>query len=233
MKTQLFLIHYAGGNCYSYQFLLPHLSAFDVHVIELPGRGKRMQESILDNFSMAIDDLYNCISAKRNGNPFIIYGHSMGSELGFVLTSRFEAAGNMPLHLIVSGNPGPGIRENKNRHKMEHDDFVMELKKLGGVPDEFFESSELFEFFEPVIRADFKIIETKDDITAIRIQTPVIALMGSEEEHHEHIDNWKNFTRGNFQSQLMEGDHFFIFKHPQKLKEVITSRTVAPKEIIL
>jgi external thioesterase TEII len=45
-KPQLFLLHFAGGSCYSFQFMLPYLKDFNVLPIELPGRGRRIKESL-------------------------------------------------------------------------------------------------------------------------------------------------------------------------------------------
>jgi surfactin synthase thioesterase subunit len=221
MKPQLFLFHYAGGNCYSYQFLYSFLSVFEIHALELPGRGKRMTEALPENFSDAAADLFLQIKERLNGEQFFIYGHSMGAELGFVITYMLEAIGNPPAALFVTGNPGPGIRKNKNRHKMEHDAFVKELRELGGISEEFFENQELMEFFEPIIRADFRIIETKDDISGIRLKTRITAVMGDSEEDHDHISNWQKFTRGVFRSELLKGDHFFIFEQKQRMAEII------------
>ncbi len=61
-KPQLFLLHFAGGNRYSFQFLLPQLSAFNVVALELPGRGNRLNEPLLDNFNEAASDLYQQVT---------------------------------------------------------------------------------------------------------------------------------------------------------------------------
>ena len=56
-KTQLFLLHFAGGSCYSFDFLNDTLSKkFECHALELPGRGKRNQEKLLLHKEEAIQD---------------------------------------------------------------------------------------------------------------------------------------------------------------------------------
>ncbi len=49
-KTQLFLLHFAGGNYYSFRFMFPQLNEFEIIPVELPGRGKRMKENLLKDF---------------------------------------------------------------------------------------------------------------------------------------------------------------------------------------
>jgi external thioesterase TEII len=220
-KPKLFLLHFAGGNCYSFQFLVSLLGGFDVEALELPGRGRRMQEPLLTDFNKAAEDMYRQIRAKLNGADFLIYGHSMGAYLGLKVANWLEADGKPPLALLVSGNAGPGMRDKKNRYLLGHDEFVLELRKLGGVPEELFENRELFDFFEPVLRADFEIAERNNIEEATAVNAPLYAIMGSEEEKADFISNWGRFTHSLFSAEILSGDHFFIHKHPHRIAQII------------
>ncbi len=108
MNKQLFLLHFAGGNKYSYNFLQSKLkSDIEFIPIELPGRGARFEENLIRDKEEAIQDLFLQIKDKRNGKPYVIYGHSMGAILGFSVTEMLEKENDAPNYLIVSGNPGP------------------------------------------------------------------------------------------------------------------------------
>ncbi len=222
-KQQLFLLHFAGGNSYSFQFLKPYLEhKLEFIPIELPGRGKRMGKELLKDKNKAIQDYFNQIKSKRNGQPYAIYGHSMGADLGLDLTSKLEGIGDPPIALVVSGNAGPGIGVQKNRHLMENDEFKDELRLLGGVPDELLSNEELFELFRPILKADFELLE-KEFYTPInfKLSTPIYAMMGSEEEDVTFIDNWKEYTLGNYNRDVFQGNHFFIYKYPNRISEII------------
>jgi external thioesterase TEII len=221
-KPKLFFLHFAGGNCYSYQFMLPHLDEFDVIFLELPGRGKRMMEDLVKDYSTAVADYYDQIVKRINGVGFVIYGHSMGATLGWGVTKKLEENNIFPVSLIVSGNAGPGVGEQRShRHTLPENLFVEELRKLGGAPEDLYENKELFEFFEPILRADFEVLEKEEIVFEGTLKTPVYALMGKQEENARHIENWKNYVASSFSSQLMEGDHFFIHKHPQSIASII------------
>lgn len=221
-KPKLFCLHFAGGNCYSYQFLLSHLNRFEVIFLELPGRGKRMMEDLIKEYDEAIDDYYRQIEQKLDGSEFIIYGHSMGATLGWEVTKRLEENGSFPVSLIVSGNAGPGVgAEKKERHKLPEHLFVEELRKLGGLPEEFYENRDLFEFFEPILRADFEVLEKNEIVFKGTIKTPLYALMGDQEENAAYIENWKKYVSGPFTPEVLEGDHFFIYKHPEPIAGLI------------
>lgn len=228
-KPQIFLLHFAGGSCYSFEFLRKHISKeFEFVSLELPGRGKRYDESLLLNRRDTIIDYTKQIQSLRNGKPYVIYGHSMGATLGLSVTKNLEDLRDFPSHLIVSGNAGPGIKDfdnkgkQKRRYAMNDSELKQELRKLGGVPEEILEDDNLYGFFSPIIRADFEVLE-KDFNTNLDfvLKTPIYALMGSEEKNHKNIKNWKRFTHCKFQFKILRGDHFFVNNHPQELAKVI------------
>lgn len=220
-KPQLFLLHFAGGNCFSFQAMTAALNDFEVISLELPGRGRRMDEALLTDFDLAARDFYDQISRRLTAPVFLIYGHSMGAYLALRVTHMLESSGKTPEYLIVSGNPGPGVRDNKKRYLLTGDAFVSELKKLGGVPEEFLMNKELFDFFEPILRADFEVSEKNALDMEPAVMAPIFAVMGSQEDNVEKISNWSRFTRSHFQYEIMEGDHFFIFQHADKIARVV------------
>jgi surfactin synthase thioesterase subunit len=220
-KTQLFLLHFAGGNCYSFQFLFPLLKEFEVIALELPGRGKRMMENLLTNFDDAAEDIYQQIASKRNAAGCMIYGHSMGAYLGLKVSHMLEQ-NNLPVdYLIVSGNAGPGVPSSKIRYLMEQEPFIEELKILGGIPSSFFEEPELMSFFMPILRADFEIAERNGLTQDLIVNTPIFAMMGTEEEKVGKISNWGKFTSKKFNHCLLPGGHFFINDHGPQLADVL------------
>lgn len=222
-KTQLFLLHFAGGNRYSFQFMAPFLKDFEVIALELPGRGMRVNENLLKDFELAAQDIYNQITNRLTSPKFVIYGHSMGAYLALRVSNMLEKIDKSPAYLFVSGNSGPGNSDRKNRFLLENDDFLEEVKKLGGISDEFIENKELLEFFVPILKADFEIAEKNEIEMESAIQAPLHAMMGSEEEKVEEISNWGRFTKSNFSYEILKGDHFFINNHPEKIAHIIKS----------
>lgn len=228
MKFQLFLLHFAGGSVFSFDFLKKHLgSDIEFIALELPGRGKRYNEKLLKTLDESIEDYFNQIKKLRNENPFIIYGHSMGASLGLFLASKFEVINGSPSHLIVSGNAGPGIKKEEEivcYHKLDDIQFKEKLKKLGGMPQEVFDNEELYNHFAPIIRSDFECLDNLNSIqNDIQINTDIYAIMGDDEETSSKIDNWKKFTKGSFQNKIVSGNHFFIYDHPKEIAKIVVN----------
>ena len=223
-KPKLILLHFAGGNCYSFNFLNPFLTSFEVLTPELPGRGMRSGEKLIVDFELGAKDLFNQVNSfLSDDTPFIIYGHSMGGYFALKLTSMLENIGKRPACLFVSGNGGPGSDPNKERYKLQGEDFVAELRKLGGVPEEVIKEKEMLQFFEPILRSDFQLAAENGLETLDPVNVPIYALMGDKEETVEQISGWSKFTKNEFQSDVWEGGHFFIQQHPQKLGQLIKS----------
>ena len=105
---------------------------------------------------------------------------------------------------------------------MPKEEFISELKILGGAENEFLEDDELFSFFEPMIRADFEIVEKESDLDiGTKISTPIYACMGDEEKFCDQIQNWRKYTSSGFRSRLFKGNHFFIYNHAQEIAKII------------
>ncbi|TGE15079.1 thioesterase II family protein [Hymenobacter elongatus] len=229
-KPKLFLMHFAGGNCFSFQFLLPLLSDFEVFPLELPGRGRRMREPLIRDFDQAAKDMYHQVMQVLaldafSPSKFLIYGHSMGARLAFKVAGLLEKAHKAPQHIIISGSSGPSLMQNdrKIRHLMDTPTLKQELLSLGGLPLEILENAEVFDFFEPIIRSDFEVVERNQLGPFPPIQTPIYAVMGSEEETAPAITNWQQYTTAGFTSEVLPGNHFFIHQHPRRMAEIIQS----------
>lgn len=220
-KKQLFLLHFAGGSCYSFEFLRAYLTDFEFIPVELPGRGRRIHEKLLYNFEDASNDLFRQITKMLKTPEFLIYGHSLGALLAINVAKMLEHTGNPPLHIIATGNPGPGIKDYSCVFSLSKEDFKEYLKSMGGLPPEFFQENELFEFFEPIFRADFKLAED-DYLQYIRpVNVPIYVVVGSEEEFVGEIDNWRQYTHASFKGEVLQGNHFFIHNQQQRLAEII------------
>lgn len=222
-KPKIFLFHFAGGNAYSFQFLTPFWGDLIPVALELPGRGKRLREPLLYDFGAAALDLCNQVRSRLTAGPFLIYGHSMGAYLALRVCNMLEKTGASPDCLIVSGTTAPGVTIKEKRYLLGRDEFIEKVEELGGVPPELSGNQEFFNFFEPILRADFEITEKNDIAADPPVSAPIYAMMGDREENTDKIAQWTRFTRSSFGHQILPGDHFFIQKQPQKIAGIIRS----------
>ena len=211
------MLHFAGGNCYSYQAFLEHLQAFHVVRLELPGRGKRSKEPFINDSQQAVKDILGQILKASDLSNYVIYGHSMGAILGHRVAGLLAQLLLAPRCLIVTGNPGPGIVEQKSTRLFDlpREAFIEEIRQLGGTAEALFQETEVFNYFEPILRADFQIVENGQMQPAPVLPLPIFAAMGDAEPLSDQIEAWAAYTTAEFQSKIFSGHHFFINDDPQ------------------
>jgi external thioesterase TEII len=221
-KPTLLMLHFAGGNCYSFNPFNPFLKEFNLVMPELPGRGKRMNEALLKDFELAAEDLFQQVLKMVQTSAYLIFGHSMGASMALKLAGMLEGIGRPPAAIIVSGNAGPGTGRKEKTYLLDNSGFKAELSRLGGISSQVLDHEELFSFFEPVLRADFEIVH-KQPLHVTPVNIPVYAVMGSEEDTVSKIHNWEKYTTAGFDYEVLPGNHFFLFEHSGRMAEIIKS----------
>ncbi|MDM8559406.1 thioesterase domain-containing protein [Candidatus Parabeggiatoa sp. HSG14] len=217
-KITLYCLPFAGGNALSYRNFKTHITDIvDIKPLDLPGRGKRIKEPLLTNLEAIADDTLHQIKNDLNGQPYAVYGHSMGAVLGYVLTHRLINADlPLPMHLFFSGRRAPSVVDYKpQKHGLPKKDFLDYLQKLGGLPGEILENAELMDFFEPILRADFQAIETYIHKPTSPFDIPMTIMHGLKDKDVTHAEllPWQQETRQPISIKSFTGGHFFIFEH--------------------
>ncbi|MBA0882490.1 thioesterase II family protein [Flavobacterium undicola] len=210
---KIIFFSFAGGSKYSFQKLTNKTN--DIIVIENPGRGLRMNENLIIDIELLIEDLLEKVKNEiASCKDYIIYGHSMGALVGYLICQKIEELRlQKPLKLVVSGKKSPSAeREVKIAH-LPDQEFWQEVIKLGGIPDELQNHPELINFYTPILKADFTVIENYKYKKKEKLTIPVDVFYGSEEAIEEEMLGWKDETTAEVTITKMEGNHFFIYNH--------------------
>jgi surfactin synthase thioesterase subunit len=136
-------------------------SEIELCPIELAGRGSRLENPFYESIHDAVEDIFQIIKNDLEGD-YALFGHSMGSWLALELALKLKKMGyNDPLHVFFSGNRAPHmIRNEKVLHLLPDDEFIQEIYKIGGTSEELMNNKDLLDFFIPIVKSDYKIIET-------------------------------------------------------------------------
>jgi surfactin synthase thioesterase subunit len=132
----------------------------------------------------------------------------------------------LPEHLFITGTTGPSALEKKKRHLLPQDEFIKEIKDLGGMPDEILQSEDLLNFLEPILRNDFKNGEAYIYKNHGPLNIPMTVITGTEEDmEYEDVLLWKNESNlVNFMQ--MPGGHFFILQHIEEILKIISENLI-------
>jgi surfactin synthase thioesterase subunit len=228
-KVSLFCLPFAGGNKRSYRLFQERTPSFiNIVSLEYPGRGARIRENFASNANELVDDLYSQIKNLISRGKYAIYGHSLGGLVGFLLARKIISWERYPpMHLFVTGTSGPSStsRLEKQFHSMKKEDFFEQIKSFGGLPEEILKDEEMLDFFEPILRADFKLSETYIHENREPLPVPFTVITGAEESLEEQdIQLWQSESTFSVDFIKMKGYHFFILENADPIMKVISKK---------
>jgi surfactin synthase thioesterase subunit len=229
--VKLFCLPFAGGNKYSYRdYELNAPPYIQVVPLEYPGRGSRVKEGFETDMQQLVEKMYQDVKDDIGDTDYAIYGHSMGGIVAFFLVKKLlENNYRPPLHLFITGTTGPSSNSiiEKKRHLMTKPDFIEEIRKLDGCPEEILQNDELLDYFEPILRADFQVSETYSYEFDKPFDLPVTVITGTEEDmKEEDIQLWQKETTQAVDFRKMPGKHFFIFDYPKQVIDLVSRKIV-------
>lgn len=224
---RLFCFPYVGGAASVFRKWPERLaSRAEVFALQLPGRENRMSESpftdMQDVVSCVADEITPLLAAK----PFAFFGHSMGGVLAFELTRELRRRGlPLPSRLFVSASSAPQVADfaDPPRHTMPDDELIVELRRLGGTPEEFLEDEELLAILLPTLRADFSLFDTYRYPEGEPLPVPISIFGGLEDFAlpEEKLEGWRLQTTERVTMKMFPGDHFFLHSHePALVREI-------------
>tara|TARA_Y100001968_G_C19347110_1_gene712669 strand:- start:246 stop:944 length:699 start_codon:yes stop_codon:yes gene_type:complete len=226
--VRLFCLPFAGGNSHAYRDWAKHLGAdIEVDAVELPGRGRRSGEPLLLSMDALVDDALQQMRPRLEA-PYAIYGHSMGACLAYLLTHAIgDADLPVPLHLFCSGRNAPSVTgEDRGRHLLPRDDFIRELREMGGCPDAILNDHDLMDYFLPILRADFQAHASYAYQPRPPLGVALTAMMGTEDRETERaaVVEWQRETQHALDLVEYPGGHFFINDHLPAIARHISAK---------
>jgi len=246
-RNKIIAFPFAGGNSFSFQNIEKYIPPqFEWITLELPGRGTRFEEKLLKTTKAAVNDLFYQLKPLIQDGSYLFYGHSMGTLLGYELTKRLVKENmTLPVCLFVTGRGAPSKLEKEKWSDLPFDHFWKKIYEIGGLPKEFLKNDDLLDLFYPILKSDFKMIETyKYQKLESPLPVPIHVCIGKEEIGKEknkismdQIANWDNETTFPMNTEFLDGDHFFILKHAQlmaqKISQALTNGLVENRISIL
>ena len=216
-NIQLICLPFSGGSGFAFQPLIDHFpKSWEILTLTYPGRGHRIVEPLTHTMEHLLEDSWQQIR-KRLRPPYVLFGHSLGSTLAFLLAHKIkEERKTEPSHLILSGTDCPSVHNKKHfRYLFSKKDFKAKLHSYGGISPEILSSDDAFNFFEPIIRADFQVVETWKYQKKMPLNIPATVITGTEENMTlEEIATWQQEFKRLISFKKMKGNHFFLFEQP-------------------
>lgn len=218
-NLRLFCFPYSGAGASMFTKWVEKLpSTVELYAVQLPGRETRLVEPLFTRLPPLVEATAAALLPHLADKPFAFFGHSMGALLAFELArylrrTQRAADGLQPVHLFVSGHTAPQLGQRKPPiHALPEAEFVAELRRYNGTPEEVLQHAELRQLLLPILRADFALYETYVYTPDPPLDCPISVFGGMQDEDvpQEGLEPWRGQTRAAFSLQMFPGDHFFV-----------------------
>lgn len=224
---RLFCFPYVGGAASVFRRWPQRFGeALEILALQLPGRENRMSEPPFTDMHDVVARVADEIAPMLAAKPFAFFGHSMGGVLAFELVRELRRRGlPLPSRLFVSGSSAPQVADfaDPPRHTMPDDELVVELRRLGGTPEEFLADEELLAILLPTLRADFSLFDTYRYPEGEPLPVPISVFGGLEDFAlpEEKLEGWRLQTTAAVTMKMFPGDHFFLHAYePAVTREI-------------
>lgn len=221
-RPVLFCLPYAGGGASVFSGWQKRLGDdAEVRALQFPGRENLFQLAPLASMDRLADYLMPQVLAC--GQPFALFGHSLGALVGYELCRRLELAGVVPLALIASARKPPHVTRSARLHALPDDALKQRLRDFGGTPERVLENEAMMQAILPVLRADLRVAETYQLPKAPRLRCRIVAC-GAEDDAlapPDTLGGWAGYTCGGFELARLTGGHFFLRTMPSRLIALI------------
>lgn len=201
---------HAGGGPIAFAAWPSMLPDHDVHVVHLPGRESRLDETPVRDLDAVSDRVAEAI-ADRCEHPAVLFGHSFGALLAYEVGRRLAAVGAPPAHLVAAGSRSPHRHPGRRIDRLPDREFVDHVAAIGGTPAELLDAN-VMDVFLPALRADFAMACTYHDERATPLPCGIAAFGGNRDERLpvEQMRSWRRYADGSFTTRTFDGGHFFV-----------------------
>lgn len=226
----LFFLPHAGGSARSYCSWKRYLPKdWSVVPLEPRGRGSRSQENFCRNIEDCAADLLEKYG-DRFKQPYIIFGHSMGSMLAAELTKQILEKGlPSPDHVFLSGRCAVSDSFTifpKFSEKSDEDIISFFLEK-GLFMEKNPANEQLWDIMAKILCADVRMTENYC-LSAEDFQFPcdISVFYGKDDPFLQNcnMELWSAYTRGNCRVTAYAGGHFYCNDAKEEIcKEIIAA----------
>jgi surfactin synthase thioesterase subunit len=203
-------------------------SRIELKPVELAGRGKRLGHPLYHSAEDAVNDIYDEISGALDGTAYAVFGHSMGTLLAYELIRKITGQMHQePIHVFFSGRFPPFVEGTNIKMSLLPDrEFIAKIYELGGTNQEVLNNKELLDLFLPVLRSDYRLVETyKHQSSILKLNCDISVLYGKHDHYVEKKDllEWQQCTNKSCRFYEFDDGHFFINKHRQDVMDLINN----------
>ncbi|MDO5558075.1 MAG: thioesterase domain-containing protein [Oscillospiraceae bacterium] len=214
-KMNFFCFPHAGSGAAAYAGWGDIISKqFDYFPVQYPMRENRMDEAMpADLRQLAARIATDNIDAFTQ-KPFVMFGQCLGAYIAYETALQVQRlSGCKPKLLVASGSPSPGNTFKAQFTENTDNSTIAEyFIRLGYIGKDLAENKMYLDFFMPVLRADYILMQTYKPAEPGCLDCPVLAVYGGDDAEvtRGNLDEWKHYISGTLIKKEYCGGHFCI-----------------------
>lgn len=212
---KLLLFPHAGGSAKSYCTMKRYFPEnLDLIPLDPSGKGLSIEELPCRDIPECISKIIEKNESLFDGQPYAVFGHSMGSLLAIELVHQLKMKNlNEPCHVFFSGRYAPDeIGSFPVNKDSDDNEIITFFAKNGLIPEKLVSNKTLFDMFGSILCRDVRMAE-QYSITPeqCKLSCDISIMYGTDDPFlkNSNINRWSRFTSGKCTIFEFKGDHFY------------------------
>ncbi|MFJ2111361.1 MULTISPECIES: thioesterase II family protein [unclassified Streptomyces] len=211
--SRLVCLPHAGGTAASFASWAGRLPAeVELIAVQYPGRQDRLAETPIGDMAEMADQVAQALRPLLD-LPMAFFGHSMGTGLSYEVAGRLERAdGFVADHLFLSARPAPHRIDGEHRHRLNDEELVAAMRRLGGPDAAVYDHPELLPLILPPLRADLALLDRYRPERLHPLQAPLTVFGGESDDTCPvtELPSWEEATTAGARVRLFPGGHHYL-----------------------
>ncbi len=222
--VRLVCFPHAGGSASFYRAWPASLpESVEVHTVQYPGREERLDDPMVDDMDSLVSSIVTALESLGPG-PISFFGHSMGGAVAYEASLRLREIGRpTPLRLFISGRQPPEHHRGGDLHTRGEAAIADELRKLSPDNAARLEEADLARMILPIVRNDYKLIETYRPRPADPLACPITVFLGDGDTEltAAQARDWAHCSTTTTRTYSLPGDHFYLVGCLDAVTEIV------------
>lgn len=226
-EIRLICFPHAGGSAAAFR-AWPRLYApgIEICAIQYPGRADRLNEPFVCDMGTAVSRIAEEVELLSDV-PYAFFGHSMGGAIAYETACLLQARGSvLPEHIFISARQPPMHHHRGIVHTLSDSQIAEELLRLSSSNKDLLSEPELMALMMPIIRSDYRLIETYVPEKPAILPIPITVLLGAEDDEVtvEQARDWGECTDREVSVFQFPGDHFYFVDQSLDVAKLVVSK---------
>lgn len=223
--AHLYCFPHGGGSPAEYVQWGPRMPQVEVMSVQLPGRGSRLNEPPFRRMNELTETIVNEVEFRPT---FAFFGHCMGALVAYEVTRTLRRRGlPLPERLFVSGFRAPHLPQRELPiHDLPDDEFLAEVDRRQGLPDEVRQDADLRAATLLGLRADYELLETYRYAPEPPLPLPITAQAGTDDDVDD-LAAWQQHTTVPLAVRRFPGGHFYLREQRDRVARTVSSTLLA------